>query len=71
MAKFSAESFTSNIVAIAVAIVVFSAILLPMVTSAITEDMDPALKAVLNAVPIFVGVGVLMACIYLFINKKN
>lgn len=71
MAKFTAESFTSNIVAIAVAIIVFTAIALPMVQSATTGMEDGALKSVIEAVPVFIGVGLLMACIALFVSKRN
>lgn len=70
MAKFTAESFTSNIVAISVGVVVFGAIALPMLSTVTTED--PALQAILTAIPVFIGVGLLMGVIYMFIQKgKN
>lgn len=71
MAKFSTDSFIGNVVAVCVGVVVFAMVAIPIVTSAAAGITDTNLKAIVQVIPIFIAIGILMACVYLFISKKN
>lgn len=68
---FSTDSFIGNVVAISVGVVVFAMVAIPIVTSAAADITDTNLKAIVEVIPIFIAIGILMACVYLFISKKN
>lgn len=71
--KFSTDSFVNNVVAITVAVIIFSMVALPIVTQAISSmsESDAQLKMILGVIPIFIVIGILLACIYMFIGRKN
>lgn len=72
MAKFTAESFTSNILAITVGGIIFGAVAWPIFADILgTSGLDPTVAAVMKAIPIFLGVGLLVGCVKMFISNKN
>lgn len=70
MAKWSADTFITSVVALSVGIVVFAMVALPIINSATAGIADENLKAIVNVIPIFIAIGILMACIYMFVSKK-
>ena len=70
MAKWSADTFITSVVALSVGIVVFAMVALPIINSATAGIEDENLKAIVNVIPIFIAIGILMACIYMFVSKK-
>ena len=70
MAKWSADTFITSVVALSVGIVVFAMVALPIISSATAGIEDDNLKAIVNVIPIFIALGILMACIYMFVSKK-
>lgn len=70
MAKWSADTFITSVVALSVGIVVFAMVALPIISSATAGIEDDNLKAIVNVIPIFIAIGILMACIYMFVSKK-
>lgn len=70
MAKWSADTFITSVVALSVGIVVFAMVALPIINSAVAGITDDNLKAIVNVIPIFIAIGILMACIYMFVSKK-
>lgn len=71
MAKFTTDNFITSVVAISVGVVVFAMVAVPIVSSAAAGITDTNLKAIVNVIPIFIAIGILMACVYLFISKKQ
>lgn len=71
--KFSTDSFVQNVVVISVAVIIFSMICVPIVSQAVESlgDDNEQLAMILNVIPIFVVIGILLACIYMFIGRKN
>lgn len=71
--KFSTDSFVNNVVTVTVAVIIFSMVALPIVTQAISSmgEGDEQLKMILGVIPIFIVIGILLACIYMFIGRKN
>lgn len=69
--KFSTETFITSVVGISVAIVVFAMVAIPVINSAATaEGVSEDLANIIGVIPIFVAIGILMACVYMFISKK-
>ena len=71
MGKFSTDSFINNIVSVSVAAIVFAMVALPIVSSAASGITDENLKAIVNVIPIFIAIGILLGCVYFFISKKQ
>lgn len=71
MGKFSTDSFINNIVSVSVAVIVFAMVALPIVSSAASGITDENLKAIVNVIPIFIAIGILLGCVYFFISKKQ
>lgn len=71
MGKFSTDSFINNIVSVSVAVIVFAMVALPIVSSAASGIEDANLKAIVNVIPIFIAIGILLGCVYFFISKKQ
>lgn len=73
MVGFNTNSFITSVVGVSVGVVVFAMVALPIISSA-TAGLDPEddanLIAIINVIPIFVAIGILMACVYMFISKK-
>lgn len=74
MAKFTIDSFTGSVVAVCVGVVIFAMVALPIVSSAtagLDAETDANLIAIINVIPIFIAIGILMACVYMFISRKG
>lgn len=74
MAKASTSGFTNsfinNVVAISVGVVVFAMVALPIFGQIDVGD-NTNLQAIIDVLPIFIAIGLLMACVYMFITRKN
>lgn len=68
--KFTADNFIAGVVAVAVACIVLSAIAIPVITEA-TPTTDGPLKSIMEVLPVFIAIGILMACIGIFISRKG
>ena len=71
MGKFSTDQFINNIVSVSVAVIVFAMVALPIVSSAASGIEDDNLKAIVQVIPIFIAIGILLGCVYFFISKKQ
>lgn len=82
MAKIDAEDFTGSIVGIVVAVIVVGAVAVPIITSMVGTDGTPSgatypiqegtiLATIVEILPVFLVLAVLMMIVYLFIQKKN
>lgn len=67
----SNEDFTGKIVGIVIALVVVTAVALPIINNAVTEDMDPTLVTIIQIVPVFLILAVLMMVIRQFMGKNK
>lgn len=68
--KFTPDSFITGVVAIAVACVVLSAVAIPIINEAVGEQTG-AMADILGILPVFIAIGILMACVTLFISRKG
>ena len=82
MAKIDAEDFTGSIVGIVVAVIVVGAVAVPIITSMVGTDGTPSgatypiqegtiLATIVEILPVFLVLAVLMMIVYLFIQKKH
>ena len=82
MAKVNAEDFTGSIVGIVVAVIVVGAVAVPIITGLVGTDGTPSgatytiqkgtiLATIVEILPVFLVLAVLMMIVYLFIQKKN
>lgn len=74
MAFFSTDKFVSNVVAITVAVIIFAMVAVPIIASAAASEAiagNEQLQMILNVIPIFIVIGILLACIYMFLNKNT
>lgn len=82
MAKINAEDFTGSIVGIVVAVIVVGAVAVPIITGLVGTDGTPSgatypiqegtiLATIVEILPVFLVLAVLMMIVYLFIQKKN
>ena len=82
MAKINAEDFTGSIVGIVVAVIVVGAVAVPIITGMVGTDGTPSgatypiqegtiLATIVEILPVFLVLAVLMMIVYLFIQKKN
>lgn len=82
MAKFEAEDFTGNIVGIVIAVIVVCLIALPIINGMIGTDGTPTgstypiqsgttLATVIQVIPIFLILAVLLAVVALFMKNRN
>jgi len=70
MAKWTTDSFITSVVMISVGVVVFAMVALPIISGAVDADKYPELAAIVDVIPIFIAIGILMACVYMFISRK-
>ncbi len=68
---FSTDKFVGNVVSITVAVIILAMVAVPIISSATADIGDENLKNILNVIPIFIVIGVLMACIYMFMGKDK
>lgn len=74
MVSFTTDKFVSNVVAITVAVIIFAMVAVPIIATAASSEYiqeDSQLQMILNVVPIFIVIGILLACIYMFLGKDK
>ncbi len=66
------EDFTGNVIGVVIATIVVCLVAVPIIQSATSaEGFDPTLKTIIDVIPIFLVLAVLMAVTYMFIQKKR
>lgn len=66
------EDFTSKVVAVVIAVIVVAAVAIPIINGVITDqNITGTTATILNVIPIFLILAVLMTVVYMFLNKKN
>ena len=65
------EDFTAKVVGIIVAVIVIAAVAIPVINSTTADIEDPTTKTIINVIPIFLILAVLMAVVYMFLNKNG
>ena len=70
---FSTDRFVTNVVAIVVAIIILAMVAVPIINQATTMEgvTGTQLETILNVVPIFIVIGILLACIWMFMNRRG
>lgn len=68
----STEDFTGKIVGVVIAVIVVAAVGIPVITDVISDSsITGTTKTILEIVPVFLVLGVLMVVIKMFLNKRN
>lgn len=67
----STEDFTGKIVGIVIALVIVTAVALPIINTATEDITDPTLTTIIQIVPVFLILAVLMVVIKMFMGGKN
>ena len=76
------ESFTADIVSVVIAVIVVAAVAVPIINGMVGTDGTPSgatypiqegtmLATIVQILPVFLVLAVLMMIVYLFINKKR
>ena len=76
------ESFTADIVSVVIAVIVVAAVAVPIINGMVGTDGTPEgatypiqdgtmLATIVQILPVFLVLSVLMMIVYLFINKKR
>lgn len=68
---FNTEGFTSNIVAVTVGVIIVTSVAIPVITSATTGMSAGNVKTILEMLPVFLCIALLLACITLFVSKRK
>lgn len=68
---WNVNNFITSVVGVSVAVVVFAMVALPIIGGITFTEDQKDLEAIVNVIPIFIAIGILMACVYMFITKKN
>lgn len=71
---FSTDRFTKNVVSITVAVIIFAMVAVPIIANAAASEAiagNTQLQMILNVIPIFIVIGILLACIYMFLNMNK
>lgn len=82
MAKINTEDFTGNIISVVIAVIVVAAVAVPIINGMVGTDGTPSgatypiqegtmLATIIEILPVFLVLAVLMMIVYLFISKKN
>lgn len=82
MAKMDTEDFTGNIISVVIAVIVVAAVAVPIINGMVGTDGTPEgatypiqegsmLATIVEILPVFLVLAVLMMIVYLFISKKN
>ena len=64
------DNFTANIVSVVVAVIVVAAVAVPVIVS-VSADAKGTTKTILDILPVFLVLAVLMMIVYMFITKKG
>lgn len=68
---WNVNNFITSVVGVSVGVVVFAMVALPIIGGITFTEDQKDLEAIVNVIPIFIAIGILMACVYMFITKKN
>lgn len=68
---WNVNNFITSVVGVSVAVVVFAMVALPIIGGITFTEDQKDLEAIVNVIPIFIAIGILMACVYMFITRKN
>ena len=82
MAKYDTDSFTGNIVAVVIGVIVIGAVAIPIISGLVGTDGTPegatypiqsgsTLATIVMVIPIFLVLAVLMMVVYMFLQKKD
>lgn len=66
------ESFTGKIVGVVVAVIVVAAVAVPILTDVITDNsITGTTKTILEILPVFLVLAILMIVVRMFMNKRD
>lgn len=68
---FSSNRFTNQIMALTVATIVICVIAIPIITTQAASITDATTKAIVQMLPIFMVLGVMMAAVGMFMSGKS
>lgn len=74
MARFNVGNFTEGIVALILGVVLLTAVAIPIIGSNAVDPSFPmadALTTIINTIPIFIGVALIMAVVGMFIVRRS
>ena len=80
--KYDSDNFTSNIVAVVIAVIVIAAVAIPIMNGMIGTDGTPegatypiqagtTLATIVGVIPIFLVLAVLMMVVYMFLSGQK
>ena len=80
--EYDTDSFTSNIVAVVIAVIVIAAVAIPIMNGMVGTDGTPegstypiqegsTLATIVEVIPIFLVLAVLMMVVYMFLQKRG
>ena len=73
--KYNTDDFTSNIVAVVIAVIVIAAVAVPIINGMIGEgkpiEEGSTTATIVGVIPIFLVLAVLMMVVYMFLNKRG
>lgn len=66
------EDFTSKVIAVVIAVIVVAVVAIPVINGVVEDqNITGTTATILNVIPIFLILAVLMTVVYMFLNKKN
>ena len=69
---FNTEDFTGKVIGVVIAIIVVAVVAIPIINGVIEDqNITGTTATILNVIPIFLILAVLMAVVYMFLNKKG
>lgn len=71
MASFKVDGFVTAVVGVCVAVVVFAMVALPIISGITFGEGQENLSKIVGVIPIFIAIGILLSCVYLFIQRKG
>lgn len=67
----SSNNFTNNTMALIVAIILICVVAVPIVTAAVKDMSTGTTKTIIEMLPMFMAIGVLVAAVKMYIGKKD
>lgn len=67
----SSNSFTNNTMALIVAIILICVVAVPIVTTAVSSMPTGTTKTIVEMLPMFMAIGVLVAAVRMYISGKK
>lgn len=72
--KFSVSTFTEGIVAVIIGVILLTAVAIPIIqANPVAEGfaMADTLNTIISTIPIFVGIALILAVMYMFIARRS